>query len=163
MIYINKGEDFVMRHKVLNSNKGVVNLTNASITAHVRTSPDSSTYAFRKRNTVAGGSDSEIETLSADDGEVFIKMDRTDTGALVNYTYYLEVHTLVDGADYIQLHVIKVRQNRGAVSIATSPRLHGSTSERLATTGNYIGEIYFDDDLNTPYFWSGTEWVWGGY
>ena len=130
MIYINKGEDHTIRHRVVNTQNGAVNLTGASIYVYFRTSPSGNTYVFQKRNTAAGGGDTEVEVISASNGDILIKPDRTSTSLLTNRVYYMEVYTVISGKDYIQTEVIKVRQN------STNTSSSSSTTPRYLTIAN---------------------------
>jgi hypothetical protein len=144
MIYINKGEDHTIRHRVVNTQNGAVNLTGASIYAYMRTSASGNTYVFQKRNTAAGGGDSEIEVVGAANGDILIKLDDDSTALLTNRVYYLEIYTTISGADYIQTIIIKVRQN------STNTSASSSTTPRYLTIAN--GGITGDLDGNNTTF-----------
>jgi len=139
-MYINKGEDITIRHRVTNPKGGTVDLTGASIYAYLRASADASTFVFQKRNEAAGGSDSEIEVVN---GECLIKIDRANSSALTLRTYYLEIYTVISGADYVQGKIIRVSQNKTGGGGTTS-----TTPQYLTIGSGITGDI---DDNNTTF------------
>lgn len=89
---IKRGSDFVIMFEARNEYGGIIDLTGASIYFTLKADPDSTSILITKENTAGGGSDSEIEVISATDGLGIVKILRADTLSLANRNYYYDIY-----------------------------------------------------------------------
>lgn len=92
-----RGSDFIIPFEARNEYGGLIDLTGASIYFTLKADPDSTSILITKENTAGGGSDSEIEVISAANGLGIVKILRTDTLSLTNRNYYYDI--FVDNAE----------------------------------------------------------------
>ena len=75
-----------------------VDITNASLTFSVKKKFREDNYAFQRKNTAAGGSDAEIETLTGISGVFKVKGVPDNTSDLNNGEYQYDTEMVLDGA-----------------------------------------------------------------
>lgn len=157
MIFINKGSDKKITFQAVNNNKGILDITGAGITFNLRESSESSTTILQKLNTVAGGGDTQIKTISAAGGVYIVYLDNSDTSNLTGETYYFESFVAISSATYKQSGYLRFPP-KGETT--TQYRTSGTTAQRPSLpSAQYIGFRYFDTTINSPIWWSGTAWV----
>jgi len=155
--YVVKGESKNLPLQAFNNAGSEIDLTSATITFSVKESVSDSSPVFTRKNTAAGGNDSEVEITSASDGLFLVKLSETNTLALEVKSYYYSV-TVNDGTSYIT-HSGSLIVQQSVYDGATVARTYGTTAQRPSLTTNDIGFMYFDTTINSPIWWNGTSWV----
>lgn len=112
MIIINKSSNVGIIKNAKNSNGGVLDLTSASITASFKQHGTATTNLFTRRNTTAGGGDTEIEVLSETSGIYEIKLVPANTSSLTIRSLYCLVTITIDSVDYTGTFYLKIRDNK---------------------------------------------------
>ena len=97
-----RGTDYKYSKRCLINNVPL-NLTSAYIVLTVKNTRDGD-ILFQKKNDVAGGSTSEIEVVSATDGLILIKIDRSDTLSLTRRDCFCDLYINIGTADYIIMY-----------------------------------------------------------
>jgi hypothetical protein len=97
-----RGSDFRYSKQCL-INGVPLNLTGASITFTVKESKDGD-VVFQRKNTAAGGSDAQIEIVSATDGLVLIKGDRANTTSMERQVNFCDLYIAKSTSDYICMY-----------------------------------------------------------
>ena len=156
MKIIDRGEDFDLTFQMKNNFSGVVDLTSASITANFKESKNSSSTAFQRRNTAAGGSDTELEIIDTDEGLGVIHIVASNTTSLTKRDYYYEIIAVIGIATYKIADFIRIKQNTGAASVIPT---YGTTAQRPTLTTADVGFEYYDTTLDSPIWWNGSEWT----
>lgn len=149
---VNKNENFQIPFQLKTSSGGLVDITSSTITCYIKESPEAASIVITKVSTDTA----QIQKLIAASGIGVVKILAANTASLDNRTYYYEIFT----TDHKVTGFIKFRQNTGIVT--NDIPLHGTTAERTAlglllTTNDRIW--FYDDDDQTPYFWSGAAWT----
>lgn len=86
-----------------------------------------------------------------------ITITSANLSSLIKRTYYCLPVISISGTDYQDGFFIKILDNKG-ISI-TSYRTKGTTAQRPTLTIYDAGFEYFDTDLDSPFWWNGSEWV----
>jgi len=149
---VNKAENFQISFQLKTLNGGLVDITSETVTFYLKESASAATILLTKVST----DPEQIQKLVAASGIGVVKILAANTTALSKRSYYYEIFTTahkITGA-------IIIRQNTGTLS--RDIPLHGTTDERTAlglllTTSDRVW--FYDDDDQTAYFWSGTEWT----
>ena len=97
-----RGADYKYSKRCLINNVPL-NLTSAYIILTVKDSRDGD-ILFQKKNDVAGGNTSEIEVVSATDGLILIKIDRSDTLSLTRRDCFCDLYINIGTADYVIMY-----------------------------------------------------------
>lgn len=97
-----RGTDYIYSYCV-KINNVPLNLTGASITFTVKNTKDGDIY-FQRKNTVAGGGDTQIEIVSASDGLILIKIDRANTLNLTRRDCWCDLYVAISTKDYVPLY-----------------------------------------------------------
>lgn len=113
MKLINKSSNVSLVLQARNSSGGILNLTGAEITVNFKQYGTDTTNLFTKRNTAAGGSDSEVEVLSAALGYYVVKILSANTSALTIRTLYAGIVISISGTDYTDALFLKIVENKG--------------------------------------------------
>jgi hypothetical protein len=158
MIIINKSSNVGIIKNAKNSNGGVLDLTTCSITATFKQFPTASTALFIRRDTTAGGGDTEIEVLADTSGIYEIKLVSANTSALTIRSLCCIVVITIDEIVYTETFYLKIKDNKDYGDIYSYPE-RGTTLQRPTLTTGDVGFQYFDTDLSSPIWWNGTEWV----
>lgn len=112
MIIINKSSNVGIIKSAKNSNGGVLDLTTCSITAAFKQHATATTNLFTRRNTTAGGGDTEVLVLSATNGIYEIKLVPANTSSLSIRSLYCLVTITIDEVDYTETFYLKIRDNK---------------------------------------------------
>ena len=113
MKLINKSSNVSLVLQARNSSGGILNLTGAEITVNFKQYGTDTTNLFTKRNTAAGGSDSEVEVLNAALGYYVVKILSANTSALTIRTLYAGIVISISGTDYTDALFLKIVENKG--------------------------------------------------
>ena len=97
-----RGSDFRYSKQCL-INGVPLNLTGASITFTVKNSKNGD-ILFQRKNTAAGGSDSEIEIISATDGLILIKGDRANTLTINRQICFCDLYVAISTRDHVPIY-----------------------------------------------------------
>ena len=169
MKHIKKGSNVGIIRTAKNISGGVINLTGASITATFKQSANATTNLFVKKNTAAGGGDTEIQVHSEDYGIYETKILPANTISL-DYKLLFCLVTIVIGANTdVDMFYVRIQDNKEDTSATTSAATdtssflsRGTTAERTAQ-GLLLGAtdvfIWIDTTENTTYSWNGTRWI----
>lgn len=112
MKLINKNTDCDIVLRAKSSTGTVLDLTSASITASFKEFATATTNLFTKRNTAAGGSDSEIEVL--DDGWYVIKILSDNTSSLNLRNIHCSITITISSVNYSDSFFLKILENKEA-------------------------------------------------
>lgn len=156
-LYVVKGEAKNFPFQAFNNAGGVIDLTSATVTFSVKESVSDTSSVFQRKNTAAGGSDTEVEVTSATDGLFLVKLSQTNTLTLSVRSYYFDCQ-VNDGTNYVTHSgalIVQQSVNDGA----TVARTYGTTAQRPTLTTSDVGYMYFDTTINTPIWWDGSAWV----
>lgn len=157
MKLINKSSNVSLILQAKNSTGGILDLTSASITVTFKLYETDATSLFVKQNTAAGGSDAEVEVLSASLGYYAVKILVANTSSLTARTIYAGISIVIGSATYTDALYFKIIENKGTST--ASYRTKGTTAQRPTLNLYDDGFQYFDTDLESPFWWNGTEWV----
>lgn len=152
MLIVDKAEDFVIPFQLKTNEGGLVDITSSTVTCYIKETSTSSVVAIQKVSTDTA----QIEKTLAKSGMGIVKILAANTASLTKRNYYYEI---TDGTNKVT-GFIKFKQNTGVNSTAIA--LHGTTDERTAlglTLTSSDRVWFYDDDDDSPYFWSGTEWT----
>lgn len=152
MILINKAENFAIDFKLSTYAHGDVDITSSTVTCNIKETPQSSVIAIQKVSTDTA----QIAKTYPTKGMGLVKILAANTSALTKRDYYYEV---TDGTHKVA-GFLRFVQNNGTASSQIA--LHGTTAERtaLGLILNSSDRVwYYDDDDQSPYFWSGTAWT----
>lgn len=153
-----RGSDFIIPFEARNEYGGVIDLTGASIYFTLKADPDSSSILITKANTAGGGSDSEIEVISAANGLGIVKILRANTLSLANRNYYYDIY--VDGTDdsVVMNAVLKLEKTvKGSGGTIIPSTLDGGKSIWFKNVnGTLTTEIASGWTTNPTAAWSGT-------
>ena len=138
---IKRGSDFKVSVQA-KVNNVVLPLTGMSIIFSVKDSPNSSNILFQLRNTAAGGGDSQIEIVDADNGIILIKGSRNDTVQLDRTIYYCDCYVYNTTNNYIVL-------NEEFIIEKTALQTSESVSGRITSVSKYLRYIAEDDSTLT--------------
>ena len=97
-----RGTDYIHSYCV-KINNVPLNLTGASITFTVKNTRDGDIY-FQRKNTAAGGGDTQIEVVSASDGLILIKLDRSNTLNLTRRDCWCDLYISISTSDYVPMY-----------------------------------------------------------
>jgi hypothetical protein len=158
MIIIDKSSNVVIIKNAKNSNGGVLDLTTAEITATFKQFSTASTSLFVRRNTAAGGGDTELKATSPTNGIYEIKIVPANTSALTIRSLCCVILITIDETAYTETFYLKIRDNKDYGDIYSYPE-RGTTAQRPTLTAGDVGFQYFDTSLNSPIWWSGSEWL----
>ncbi len=92
MVYLTRGRDEILDFVPKNKFHSTIDLTGLTIQFNLKASLTEATNVFEKKNTAAGGGDTQIKIVRRS-FRVFI--DKTDTASLDNDKYFYEY--IVDG------------------------------------------------------------------
>lgn len=153
MKQLRKNYDELIHYKLRNSSGGDLDLTNKTIVWSLIN--NSSQTVVEKQNALAGGSDSEIKTVSATSGIIIVYVSNEDTKSLPDTNYIAKV--LVDG-DMIEQEAIIFYSNEIS-TINKYYKSYGLESDRPTLPDNqYIGFRYYETDNERNVYWNGTSW-----
>ena len=113
MKLINKSSNVSLILQAKNTSGGVLNLTGAEITVNFKQYGTDTTNLFTKRNTAAGGSDSEVEIIDAALGFYKIKILSANTSALTIRTLHVGITITISSTDYTDSLFLKIIENKG--------------------------------------------------
>jgi len=141
MRYIKIGSDVKLYFQAKNNAGGVVDITSAEITVSFKTSFSTSSYLARKRNTAAGGGDTQVKATSASDGLFIAFFDRDDVANLQTGYNFIEVYIKVSEDEYILQDVAYVRDVSSSagssIAYADSPESdYGYVRFSISSTGD---------------------------
>jgi hypothetical protein len=98
--YIVSGDDKTWLITIVDNNGAVVDLTNAKAYFTVKKNKETTTVEIQKRNTLAGGSDSEIEMSDPTNGKMKIHLVPTDTSTLQSRSYKYDIQVIINSKTY---------------------------------------------------------------
>lgn len=151
MLIIDKSENFVIPFHLCTYAKGDVDITSATINCYIKETPQSSVITITKVSTDTA----QIAKTYPAKGMGLVKILAANTSALTKRDYYYEI---TDGTHKVA-GFLRFNQNNGTTS--TQIASHGTTAERTAlglTLTSSDRVWFYDDDDDSPYFWSGTAW-----
>ncbi|MCR4306975.1 MAG: hypothetical protein NUV80_00210 [Candidatus Berkelbacteria bacterium] len=136
MKIIKRGSKIEVPFSAKNSYGGDLTLTSASIYATIKEDRDSSTVKVLKRNTTAGGGDTEILVTSSPYGLVFLT--RADTLGLEERTYYMDIVVEIGDNSYVVYNDI--------IKIEKTVRTTGDSAEDISVIATKYYEAAIDSD-----------------
>lgn len=153
-----KGEAKNLPMTAKNSIGGIIDLTSASITFTCKNSYGDVSPVFTKRNTTAGGNDSQVLVVDADLGMLLVLINETSSLLLEVGTYYYDCQVNDGSTTIIYSGSLIVQQSVGDGNLTR--RTSGTTAQRPTLTDAYedIGFAYFDTTLKSPVWWEGDKW-----
>lgn len=150
-----RGIDFVIPFEARNEYGGTIDLTGTSIYFTLKADPDSTSILISKENTAGGGSDSEIEVLSATNGLGIVKILRNDTLTMANRNYYYDI---LVGSTVVVNAVLKLEKTvKGSGGNIIPVALdNGKTILFKNVNGTLTTEVASGWTSNPTAVWSGT-------
>jgi len=89
-------------NQILFTNPELTPITGAAITFQIKADVDEDLPALvEKKNTAAGGDDTEIEDVALDIGTFRVKIDAVDTSTMDVGTYWCEVKAIISSKPYL--------------------------------------------------------------
>jgi hypothetical protein len=153
MLYLIRGSDLNQPYSAYNSNGGILDISSATIVFNLKESSIATSEIFQKLNTLAGGDDTQIKTITENLFRVHLL--NSDTVNLIEEDYYYEI--VID--DQVNQYGILRLQPATGIS-STTFRTSGTTAQRpVLPAGQFVGYNYFDTDLLDEIHWDGSAWA----
>lgn len=166
MEFIKIGADKDLQFQAVNNN-AVLDITTAEITFTAR--EINGTLALTKKNTAAGGDDSQIKTIDAENGLFVVYIQRNDTRLWESGPYNYHILITINSINYVLYGILHFTQKEYKVDrtvqyqvvgegYLTSTVLQLTTAERDALTPSN-GAIIYNLDINAFEFFENGIWI----
>jgi hypothetical protein len=153
--YVDKNSSKTISRVAINSGGGVVDLAGATIVVTAKQFGNSAVTLFTK----SSEDSSEIEIVNNSLGLFLVKLLAADTTSLNFKSIYCNQVIVIGSTTYSDTFFIHLKGVTNGIAISIYPE-KGTTAERpVFTIGTHIGYQYYDTDMESPIFWSGTEWT----
>ena len=144
---IEKGGTKTLYLQVVNSSGGIIDVTSSTITFTVTDATDSTVYQLTTADAT------EIKITKGTSGLIQVYNTATETVLLTERLYSYDL--VVDGTSRQSGKIVV----QSSTAYSTNYRRSGTTAQRPSLpSGGFIGFEYFDTDITSPIWWSGTAW-----